>query len=70
MNFMIKAIHEIKKGRGRPKTTGAGVIIASRWHGDDLGAIDEWRRRQADLPSRPAAIRRLVLLALRAKQEK
>lgn len=32
-----------------------------------LKTIDEWRRKQADLPSRAAAIRRLVELGLRAK---
>jgi metal-responsive CopG/Arc/MetJ family transcriptional regulator len=34
---------------------------------DDVGAIDEWRRRQADLPSRSEAIRRLIELGLKAK---
>jgi hypothetical protein len=29
---------------------------------DDVAAIDEWRRKQADLPSRSEAIRRLVEL--------
>jgi hypothetical protein len=32
-----------------------------------LKAIDEWRRRQADLPSRAAGIRRLVELGLTVK---
>lgn len=31
--------------------------------------IDEWRRRQADLPSRPEALRRLAERALRAEAE-
>jgi hypothetical protein len=35
---------------------------------DDVGAIDEWRRRQADLPSRSEAIRRLVQLGLKTKK--
>jgi hypothetical protein len=38
-----------------------------RWQPSELKAIDEWRRRQAGLPSRAEAIRRLVELAL--KQE-
>ncbi len=33
----------------------------------DVAAIDEWRRKQADLPSRSEAIRRLVELGLKAK---
>jgi hypothetical protein len=32
-----------------------------------LKSIDEWRRKQPDLPSRAAAIRRLCELALKAK---
>ena len=33
----------------------------------DVSAIDEWRRRQPDLPSRSEAIRRLVELGLKSK---
>jgi hypothetical protein len=33
----------------------------------DVAAIDEWRRKQQDLPSRSEAIRRLVQLGLKAK---
>jgi transcriptional regulator with XRE-family HTH domain len=32
-----------------------------------LKSIDDWRRKQSDLPSRAAAIRRLVELGLKAK---
>jgi hypothetical protein len=34
----------------------------------DVSAIDEWRRRQLDLPSRSEAIRRLVELGLKGKK--
>ena len=33
----------------------------------EVASIDEWRRRQPDLPSRSEAIRRLVELGLKAK---
>ncbi|MCP3475646.1 hypothetical protein NLM33_35830 [Bradyrhizobium sp. CCGUVB1N3] len=33
-----------------------------------LKMVDEWRRRQPDLPPRAEAIRRLVELGLRAKK--
>jgi hypothetical protein len=33
----------------------------------DVTAIDEWRRKQPDLPSRSEAIRRLVELGLKAR---
>jgi metal-responsive CopG/Arc/MetJ family transcriptional regulator len=35
---------------------------------DFLKSVDEWRRRQPDLPSRSEAIRRLVELGLKAKK--
>jgi hypothetical protein len=35
---------------------------------DDVSAVDEWRRKEPDLPSRPEAIRRLVRLGLKAKR--
>ena len=35
---------------------------------DEVGAIDEWRRRQTDLPSRSEAIRRLIELGLKVKK--
>jgi hypothetical protein len=56
----------IQRGRGRPSTTGTGTLIGVRWHEPNLTAIDEWRRAEPDLPSRPEAIRRLVDLGLAA----
>ena len=35
---------------------------------DALQIIDDWRRKQNDLPGRPEAIRRLVELGLKAKK--
>jgi hypothetical protein len=35
----------------------------------EVAAIDEWRRKQQDLPSRSEAIRRLVELGLKAKSK-
>ena len=35
---------------------------------DEVAAIDEWRRKTADLPSRSEAIRRLVEIGLKAKK--
>jgi hypothetical protein len=34
-----------------------------------LKEVDDWRRKQDDLPGRPEAIRRLVELGLRAKSK-
>jgi hypothetical protein len=33
-----------------------------------LGLLDNWRRKQSDLPSRPEAIRRLIERGLKAKR--
>jgi hypothetical protein len=37
---------------------------------DQLAAIDEWRRKQPDLPTRSEAIRRIVAGAVGAKRVK
>jgi hypothetical protein len=65
---MNPSIRATKKKIGRPKTTGTGVQIGMRWQEPELIAIDNWRRKQADLPSRPEAIRRLVQLQLGLKK--
>ena len=38
-----------------------------RMEPEALARIDDWRRKQTDLPSRAEAIRRLVELGLKAK---
>ena len=61
---MSKAIRDIAKKRGRPKTTGLGKGVLVRLHNPMLGEIDAWRAAQDDEPPLPEAIRRLVALAL------
>jgi hypothetical protein len=64
---MGKSIIGTKKraGRGRPKTeAGSGVQLGMRWPQEQLDRIDGWASDQADEPSRPEAIRRLVNLGL------
>jgi hypothetical protein len=68
--YMRTSIRGTKKSRGRPKTTGIGTQIGMRWHMAILEAIDEWRRLQPDLPSRPEAIRRLVEQGLKGKSKR
>ena len=64
------SISDNKKSRGRPKTTGIGTLVGVRLHPPILGAIDNWRRSEQDLPSRSEAIRRLVEHALSAKKKR
>ena len=56
-----------KKSKGRP-ATGIGLQIGARWSLDTVKEIDDWRRKQDDLPGRPEAIRRLVELGLKVKK--
>jgi hypothetical protein len=62
---MSKSIKDIKKKRGRPKSTGSGLPQLVRMHNAQIAAIDKWRCEE-DV-SRPEAIRRLVELGLKVK---
>ena len=46
----------------RPPQTGE--MVATRVQPELLKRLDEWRREQPDLPSRPEALRRLAEKAL------
>jgi hypothetical protein len=56
-----------KNKRGRP-ASGTGIQVGERWSTEAIREIDDWRRKQDDLPNRPEAIRRLVELGLKAKK--
>lgn len=43
----------------------SGTVVGVRLQPDALSALDEWASAQADRPSRPEAIRRLVESALK-----
>jgi metal-responsive CopG/Arc/MetJ family transcriptional regulator len=42
--------------------------IGVRVDEDLIKRLDDWRKKQDDLPSRPEAIRRLIELGLKVKQ--
>jgi metal-responsive CopG/Arc/MetJ family transcriptional regulator len=44
--------------------------IGVRVDEDLLKRLDDWRRKQEDVPTRPEAIRRLIELGLKAKPSK
>jgi hypothetical protein len=67
---MAKSIRDTPKKRGRPKTTGRGEGIMLRLHPPLLKNLNIWIANQADNPSRPEAIRRLVEQALVGKAAK
>jgi hypothetical protein len=44
----------------KQRASTAGKLVGTRFQTDLLEAIDQWRRGQPDLPTRPEAVRRLV----------
>jgi hypothetical protein len=64
---MAKSIQVNPKKRGRPKTTGRGMLVGVRLHPPDLARLDEWAKLQEDQPSRPKALWRLAERALGAE---
>jgi hypothetical protein len=63
---MGKSSHDITKShKKRAASTGDAVLV--RLQPELAKPLDEWRRKQDDLPGRPEAIRRLVELGLKAK---
>jgi hypothetical protein len=64
---MSKSTREITKSpKRRAAVTGEPVLV--RVQPDMAKHLDDWRRKQDDLPGRPEAIRRLVDLGLKAKK--
>jgi hypothetical protein len=55
---------------GRPPGSKSGSVLTApvsiRLTRSIIGMVDDWRRGEHDIPSRPAAIRRLVELGFRA----
>jgi hypothetical protein len=52
----------IRRKPGRPPVEDSGEPVTVRITNAALARLDAWRRVQADLPSRPKAIRRLLEL--------
>ena len=55
--------------RGRPTKKAQDRPFQMRVSDDFFRTVDEWRRGQADLPSRAEAIRRMVELAGKMKKK-
>jgi hypothetical protein len=53
------------QGMVRPTDDPKGTTLQMRVSAAYLKSIDDWRRKQPDLPSRSEAIRRLTAMALR-----
>jgi hypothetical protein len=63
---MKKATPKPTKAWNRSPQIGTPVLV--RMQPDPLAALDDWRRKQADTPTRAEAIRRLVDLGMRVKK--
>lgn len=49
------------------RPSAAGMLVGTRFQPGLLESVDQWRKMQLDLPTRPEAVRRLVQLALQAE---
>jgi len=56
------SIYGSKKPKGRPSVDSEAVNV--RIERQMLDALDDWRRHQSDVPTRPEAIRRLLAKGL------
>lgn len=54
------------RGRGRPVGATQDIPLQMRVNAQFLKEIDDWRRKQEDLPPRTEAIRRLVREGIKA----
>lgn len=63
---MAKDFMQSQNKRGRP-ATGTNTSIGVRMPDAEIAAIDAWRAKQPEPPSRPEAIRQLVRKALKGK---
>jgi hypothetical protein len=60
---IIMSIDSAKKStKGRPAVDSEAVNV--RMERPQLAALDDWRRAQPDLPTRPEAIRRLIEMGI------
>jgi hypothetical protein len=57
----------ITKKRGRP-ATGHGTLLGVRIHKTALAALDKYRSKLEDKPTRPEAIRRIIAEFFREKR--
>jgi hypothetical protein len=55
-----------KRKQGPPRISGPGTIVSLRCHQRFVAAVDRWRKRQEDKPSRSAAIVQLAEKGLTA----
>lgn len=50
--------------RPKRRAIATGKLVGTRFQAHLLEAIDNWRKEQVDLPTRPEAVRRLIELGM------
>ena len=60
----VKTPTDLLDSPPRTRATTTGTLVGTRFQADLLEAVDQWRKRQPDLPTRPEAVRRLVGLGM------
>jgi len=65
---MSESTGEIMK-LAKKRATEIGAPVLVRVQPDMAKKLDDWRRKQEDLPGRPESIRRLVEIGLKAKSK-
>lgn len=72
--ILITCYHRVMstKQRTSKRPTEIGTLVGVRLQDEALTLLDNWRRKQPDLPNRPEAMRRLMIFAIKqwGKQEK
>lgn len=64
----VKTLPTLAPQKARPTTTG--TLVGTRFQATLLEAVDEWRKKQPDLPTRPEAVRRLVEIGMAGRPPK
>jgi hypothetical protein len=60
-SMVIEPLMNAKLKRRAPTT---GILVGTRFQATLLEALDRWRQSQADRPTRPEAVRRLIELGM------
>ena len=63
---MAKSTHDNMKAP-KKRAAATGDLVGVRVQPEMAKQLDDWRRKQEDLPGRPEAIRRLIGMGLQSK---
>lgn len=67
---MPKSTRDITKADKRKRPPEPGTPVLVRLQAEPLKRLDDWRRKQPNIPTRAEAMRQLIDIALKPKGEK